>query len=763
MPHESTSSDWKKLSKATRALRESVLQRRGFLGGDDQEDSVEERGLLRDVEHCVRSAEEIMRATTTEVNGDAEVSQSSLQHLSDAQSNPWINGNSSWTTQLPLRNGSSVAPSQSDSRTEEHPSDGSEVESLVDPEPDLGSGFTPEIYSSMFTNLWRELQRNIDAREYNLAEKTYRTLVKHHIDRENNLGIQFDNRIELSEKLVEIYLNQEKYQKAKQTLGQLLQETSLDADRKCGLYLFLAKVYCGQQRPDKALPFAQRSLSGREELYGRSHGLTYETAVQVIDIYEQKGEETTANALRGMYCSSTLPPPPPKSALRATSRRRTPSPPQTPLAHPAVQNQAPPGYQEEVSRHYTNHVRWAPDVWVNDSGINATVESGRTLLIDAIYKGDEEYVKLLLKRGANVETPCVDTISPLMHAVTQGFPNVVEILLDHDAQVDTPTSGWTPLHRATDLGNTTMMRLLLDRHADVEFESPLDFIPPKSARARLKANSFEELYREEDAASDQVWTPLLRAAVKGDKAAVSLLLEYEADIEAQSPDKKTPLLCACESLAFDTVDLLLLRGANVRAHDGFGWRPLHRALVNIRSSESVHPILPRLLDHEAEVNARCNYRKTPLHYAIEKNNAPTVTFLLSNDADIEARDIAELTPLHTAILHRLASMVQLLLEQGADVTAMDQHGQDALAAATHANYKSPEIIALLQKQKKRLKRENSAAATGQGVKKPSFGERKRGNLGGPAAIGTNHAASGSAEKVEKGGWFRGRSGKNKSR
>lgn len=308
-----------------------------------------------------------------------------------------------------------------------------------------------------------------------------------------------------------------------------------------------------------------------------------------------------------------------------------------------------------------------------------------------------------------------------------------------------------------------MMRLLLDHGADVEFESPLEFIAPKSARARLRTNSFEERDREADAASDQVWTPLLRAAVKGDKATVGLLLDYEADIEAQSPDKKTPLLCACENLGFETVDLLLLRGANIRAHDRFGWGPLHRALVNIGSSESVHPILPRLLEHEAEVNARCDYRKTPLHYAIAKNNAPAVKFLLSKDADIEARDIAESTPLHTAIECRHAPMVQLLLEQGADVAAMNKHGEDALAAANHAERKSPEIIASLQKQKKILKRENSAAAAGQGVKKPSYRERKRGNLGGPAIIDANHAAASSAEKVEKGRWFGSRSGKNKSR
>ena len=750
--------DWKQLSKATQALRQTVLQRREFLGGDDREDSVEERGLLRDVEQCIKSAEEIMRVMTMGVNG-SEASQNSPPHLPETQTDPRPNGSLPWVTQIAVRNGSSIATTQPDSKTEDQPSDDSGVESILDPEPELGVGFTPEVYSSIITNLLEELQRHRDAREYRQAVRTYRTIVKHHVDREINLGIPFDNRSELSEKLIEVYLSQERYQKAKKCLSQLLQEDLLDADRKWRLYLYLATAYLGQKRSDKALRFAQRSLNGRQELYGQTHDLTHQAALQVIGIYEQQREEATANALRSIYFPSTVPPPPPKSALRATSQRRTSSPPQNSPAHIAPQSRSSQSYQEEAVQHNTNHVRWAPDVWANDSGMNAIVASGRTMLIDAIHTRDEEYVKLMLNRGADVETPCVDTITPLMHAIIQQFPDIVKLLLDHGAQVDGTVSGWTPLHKATALGNFAIMRLLLAKDADIEFKSSLDFVSP--AQASLETNASRGYDPETDGTSDsdQGWTPLLRAAIQGDPAAVGLLLDHHADIEAQNPTKKTALMCACEHLHFKTVDQLLMRGANVHAHDDFGWRPLHYALVN-RSTEPLNPIIPHLLDHEADVNTRCKFLKTPLQLAIEKNDGSAVKFLLSKDADIEARDIAERTPLHTAIECRLESMVRLLIEQGADATAMDKFGRDALAAANHADRKSPEIIALLQKQKKRLKRENSAAAQGHGVKKPSFGERKRGNLGGPAASGINHAASDSSKKSGKGGWFGSRSGKN---
>ena len=58
-------------------------------------------------------------------------------------------------------------------------------------------------------------------------------------------------------------------------------------------------------------------------------------------------------------------------------------------------------------------------------------------------------------------------------------------------------------------------------------------------------------------------------------------------------------------------------------------------------------------------------------------------------------------------------MVILLLAQGADSSAQDSSGYDALAAAKHADKKSPEIIDLLTKDKK-AKRRKSIAIEGRG-------------------------------------------------
>lgn len=353
------------------------MQRWKFTGGGDHEESLEELGLLQDVEQCVKSAEAMMTTTNAAAYDDGQSSSSSLRHVTESPIDHWPSGLPPWTAPLPVRNGSSVAPSQTDSKTDDQPSDDSEGESIVDPEPDLEAGFSPEVYSSLIANLQQDLRNEMNARDFRKAESTYRTIVQHGIDRERNLGIPFDNRSELSEKLADIYLNRRQYHKAKRVLGQLLREESSDTDQKWRLYLSLASAYHGLQRLDKAFLFAQRSLRGREELFERHHSLTRQSATLVIDIYEQQGEHGTADVLRRIYCPHTLPPPPPKSALRSNIRRKTPSPPPSPQVSQSPQQQSPPGYQEDNYHQNRRNVQWAPDVWVNDSALMPQLSPAR--------------------------------------------------------------------------------------------------------------------------------------------------------------------------------------------------------------------------------------------------------------------------------------------------------------------------------------------------------------------------------------------------
>ena len=583
----------------------------------------------------------------------------------------------------------------SDIQNERGGNSDSDGDSFVDPEPDFEDGFSAIVYLELITATQQDLQKELDAGEYAKAEQIHRKAMKYYTDREKNLNIPFENQSEMHEILADIYHKQGQLDKAKRVLNRLLMQEKKETDRKWRLYHVLAEIFKAQNRLPEAEKYAKRAYIGREKSLEKGNRLVLQSVGLLIEIYEQQGETETAEAFKKVYRSESA-----LSGQPRFSRDRTDV--GSYRSGSMISHQSRPGSvstNREDAILNKSRVRWAPDAWVDASSINAPTKSGETPMIAAIVTGDDELVRLMLQRGADVEARCADRVTPLMHAISHGYNSIAELLLSHGAQVDAPTSGWTPLHKATDLVNISMVSTLLAHGADIEAKSPKDFSSRKHPLGVLKPPKIDDSDDDHSSSNDKGWTTLLRAACNGEQKMVHLLLAKGADIEARNPSNGTPLICACERHHDAVVDMLLINGADVHAEDDFGWKPIHRALVN-KGGELVAGLL---LSRDADVNARDTYRKTPLHHAIEKGDDQMVHFLLNAGADIEARDIAERTPLHTAIEARLEIMVHILLEHGADTDAMDKGGRNALAAATHASRKSPEIIALLSKEKKKRK------------------------------------------------------------
>ena len=83
-----------------------------------------------------------------------------------------------------------------------------------------------------------------------------------------------------------------------------------------------------------------------------------------------------------------------------------------------------------------------------------------------------------------------------------------------------------------------------------------------------------------------------------------------------------------------------------------------------------------LITQGADINARDEYERTPLHYHAQVNNVEKVALLLERGADIEAQDKYKNTPLHFAEYN--AEAAQLLIEKGADIKAKDDRGYNPM-------------------------------------------------------------------------------------
>ncbi|MEJ8853221.1 ankyrin repeat domain-containing protein [Variovorax robiniae] len=144
----------------------------------------------------------------------------------------------------------------------------------------------------------------------------------------------------------------------------------------------------------------------------------------------------------------------------------------------------------------------------NASGVRSLIERGfdpntrdekqQTGLLIALREPSPRVVQVLVDSPkTDVDAVNGSGESPLMMASLKGQQDVVAKLLARDAAVN--KTGWTPLHYAATSGQISIMKLLLDKFAFIDAQSP------------------------------NGTTPLMMAAMYGSSDAVKLLLEEGAD------------------------------------------------------------------------------------------------------------------------------------------------------------------------------------------------------------------------------------------
>jgi ankyrin repeat protein len=140
---------------------------------------------------------------------------------------------------------------------------------------------------------------------------------------------------------------------------------------------------------------------------------------------------------------------------------------------------------------------------------------------------------------------------------------------------------------------------------------------------------------------------IFAAAAVGRRDRVDELLDDEPILlAATGPDGFTPLHLAAYFGWDDTVQLLLVRGANVRAvaQNALRVQPLHSALAGGHVG-----VAELLVEAGADVNARQGGGWTPLHAAVRNRSEEAVHLLVTSGADpmrpaddgTTARDLAE--------------------------------------------------------------------------------------------------------------------------
>ncbi|XP_065346583.1 serine/threonine-protein phosphatase 6 regulatory ankyrin repeat subunit B-like [Cloeon dipterum] len=283
--------------------------------------------------------------------------------------------------------------------------------------------------------------------------------------------------------------------------------------------------------------------------------------------------------------------------------------------------------------------------------------------------------EVLLKNKADVNNEYkLFGNTPLHHAALANYPEIIEMLVNHGADVNLQNkNGWTALHLAA-RHNPELSQTLLDHGADVNSKH------------------------------NDGWTAL-HFVTQHNPELSQTLLDHGADVNSKDNDRWTALHYA----AIHNPELsqtLIDHGADVNSKDNDGWTALHvAARYNPELSQT-------LLDHGAYVYLEDSEGRTALHDAARYN--PKLALKLIDhamNADIlESKFKNEWTALHLGMEVNCPESVQKLLVKGADVNSQNGDGCKALQLAKAQNYRALEEMLLDQRIFKSLKLKTGTSA-----------------------------------------------------
>jgi len=288
----------------------------------------------------------------------------------------------------------------------------------------------------------------------------------------------------------------------------------------------------------------------------------------------------------------------------------------------------------------------------------------------AAETGDVAILKLLLEAGTDVDSPNAEGQTALMAVARTGNVEAAKLLLKHGAKVNTVEQfgGQTALMWATARRHPQMMKLLLSKGAQIN--------------ARSVVRNWERHITAEGRAKDVNTgglTPLLYAARENCMECVSVLLDRHVDINLADPDGVAPVTIAIMNANWDVAKRLIVAGCDVNQWDIYGQGPLYaavdmgdarsggRASIDPMNEADGKEIIRMLLDRGANPNLQLFFRP-------------------ANRAGAGAGTLVSrgTTPLIRAAANDDVELVKLLLAHGAEINLHQADGQTATMAALGA-------------------------------------------------------------------------------
>ncbi len=252
---------------------------------------------------------------------------------------------------------------------------------------------------------------------------------------------------------------------------------------------------------------------------------------------------------------------------------------------------------------------------------------GYTPLIEAVQEGQDEAVRCLIEKGAELEKGDSRNGTPLLHACISARHEILRYLISLCANVNClDVDKQNPVHYlcrwAKDWGSMTITETVNGVARQVE--------NPRFKQHTAILEILLEHGADVNALTGYGFSPLHLAASSNTDSFIPLLTSKGADVNQANSIGFTPLHAACDRGYFAAASTLLQAGANVNSVDQDGFSPLLSATM------SGNVELVKLLVHsgaEKNVQAKIDYQNvapgdTPLAVAKKMNNEEMIKILV---------------------------------------------------------------------------------------------------------------------------------------
>ncbi|KAF4468573.1 Ankyrin repeat-containing domain [Fusarium albosuccineum] len=280
------------------------------------------------------------------------------------------------------------------------------------------------------------------------------------------------------------------------------------------------------------------------------------------------------------------------------------------------------------------------------------LNESRALTWGAFY-GKGNAVEWAIHRGASVERSrpfhgrdiFIEGDNPLNIAASQGHVNIIQILLDNGAEVNSWTHhdppamssqsrlwktgrSFSPLFSAILYGQESVARFLIQKGASLVIEDPDKSLPC-------------------DPSNQERVNVLHLAAECGMLELVRFLVEeHGVPIDSRDSFQRVPLVFAMSTSSDmenkDVIKYLVDRGSSLDFVDSVGYNLMHRAVL-IPDGDKADGILQILLRAGVEVNTTgAHDGPTPLHLAVWKRNRALIATLVDAGARVDMISLEDL-------------------------------------------------------------------------------------------------------------------------